>query len=338
MKWLVVVVFVLSMPLSVQSQGLTEAYRDAVKVSEEFFKQRRAEEQARQRIWSREGITLWVYNNKKDGQKDNLLDIAFRMEYHLFEPGPNKVLVSVEGVSDIKNLLWRYYNQGIRVRHMIFVAHGDSASAGILDSGNIFLLEGLDRIFLPGAKIYFHSCYSGYGIVGERFMKQVGQTLLKSNGGTVYASWGYYVNGLALKMDGWYPFGKYRRYRVQPGGRGVMSDPVEDNLPGYHQLLMKKLDFMEKRIKVDMDLFQGTLEHFQAKERFEENCRKVKEAREALSRKPFDVSAAELAEYDLYQALTDLDALRQELMGRIREEAIRAADATLKESRWSPIP
>lgn len=115
---------------------------------------------------------------------------------------------------------------GAKISKLVIDSHGSAGSSQVFGSGDLAAMKGLDSAFAAPADIYFHACNIAVGKAGEKFLQDIGTTLL-AKGGSVTGTVGEYndfgplrygmpeVEGMTLKG--------YLRYKVYPGGKGDFS-------------------------------------------------------------------------------------------------------------------
>ncbi len=115
---------------------------------------------------------------------------------------------------------------GAKISKLVIDSHGSAGSSQVFGSADLSGMKGLDAAFAAPADIYFHACNVAVGKAGEKFLQDIGSTLL-TKGGSVTGTVGEYADFGKLRyatpeIEGMTVKG-YTRYRVYPGGKGEFS-------------------------------------------------------------------------------------------------------------------
>jgi hypothetical protein len=108
------------------------------------------------------------------------------------DPSAAYILVSIDSLQALRDQFDYMTANYSSVDRMVVETHG---SAGAIYFGNQqlcianlgpwFAGQGYESLFNPGARILFNGCNVAEGVAGREFLREVGRTFLKMNGGSV---------------------------------------------------------------------------------------------------------------------------------------------------------
>lgn len=165
-------------------------------------------------------VSLWILPKKMSAREEWTFNQGYSWS------ADNKARELVDGGPHLARVLHRYLHEGYRIKKLTIVAHGWSGGNQVVHARDLVHhtedWEGLDRVFAVDAQIDLTSCGNAVGAYGLFFVKKLGDTLLKTSGGTVRGSKSYHAAITVAPVD-FSPAGSVV-YRVRAGGAGEFEN------------------------------------------------------------------------------------------------------------------
>lgn len=294
--WRLALCLAFSLPAAAHAEGLESlsgAWADGAAHIRSFRREFDSMQQA---------VEVWLYNPDRGTGYDQNEDLAPSAALEFDQLPGRKNLHRVANVEEVRIILREYADQGVRIRRLVIAAHGTPGFTTIFGVESVRRLEGLGRAFAPGAEITFRSCKVGDGFMGAEFLKRVGDTLLRANGGSVAGPRWYFLEirtAAAKLIPAGAPLG-YRRYIVTAGGQGRFEIPID--LEGLGESLLRGIESHERRLQARADRARvrlkdvppGTLSALSF----------LAQAKAAASRRPLTLMDLDEAQETLQEALS----------------------------------
>jgi hypothetical protein len=186
-------------------------------------------------------VAIWVSDYmRKSGAKDSTME-QDDVESFSRSKDPHKIQYVVKDKRGLRAALWEQIMHGACISRLTVSAHGNSGETNIFNLADVIpgnftnIFNGMDRAFAPNAEIRLNSCSVGKGEGGFEFAQNIGQTFLKTNGGTLWLPRDLFSHGVGTPagldlLRG--SLAGYLKCVVEPGGNTSCSE-VKEAPAGY---------------------------------------------------------------------------------------------------------
>ena len=154
-------------------------------------------------------------------------------------------------------------SQGSKFQSLVFATHGDSGKivldgeeVSAFDMKNILGKHGLERLLIPGGRVYFAGCNVAEGDPGWGFLEAAAKVFLNGSWGTVFAWTSYgigFTRTLGLLPDNITHFwGRVRYVMISPGSTVLQR---KDSVDIEHELgaEMRRMDLEREQERENPD-------------------------------------------------------------------------------------
>jgi len=186
-------------------------------------------------------VAVWVSDYmRKSGAKDSFME-QDDVESFARSKDPHKIQYVVKDKRGLRAALWEQIAHGACISRLTVSAHGNEGANNVFNLADVIpgnftnIFNGMDRAFAPNAEIRLNNCYAGKGEGGLEFAQNIGQTFLKTNGGTIWLPTDLFSHGIGTPagldlLRG--SLGDYLKCSVEPGGR-TFCDSGKESPAGY---------------------------------------------------------------------------------------------------------